>query len=490
MRQNRGRHLGVSMRDRHADADARIELEPGVEEPQGQQDPQDNPACHEMPEAQAARVDRQRGRLLNLEREALAIAVQVHRDARVLSPAQQVLVDLAVDRVVARQLRQARVTTVKALAPLELLLHLALRLGDARLEGLDQDLVLRQLVPQLLVYRAVGRRFARLDAAGALGLFVAFALALQRVHQVLDLLLDLDDVRVVILVAQAQRVELGLQLSDTRAVLALARDRGGRFGLAEHLPLERRAPDLGFAQLLRRALDARVQLVQARVDFDLTAAPRLEGRRPHILEVLFSARQLVVVFLRLLLDEVERRTAFSRLGRDAFLNEQLRELLRDAVRPVGVVVTVVDPHDVLAHRDDRRALLDAVDDALQLLPVRVRGHPATVLHHRVHDLPPEDDLADVLAPVGHLGRHRGALHQRLEDVLLFDEDAGRGGEPLRPYRSRGQDGRVDENEEDDDHPARVERLVDEGFRELLWVHLHGLYLCLMSLAVRTGAREP
>jgi len=47
------------------------------------------------------------------------------------------------------------------------------------------------------------------------------------------LLLDLDDVRVVILVAQAQRVELGLQLSDTRAVLALARDRGGRFGLAE-----------------------------------------------------------------------------------------------------------------------------------------------------------------------------------------------------------------------------------------------------------------
>jgi len=144
---------------------------------------------------------------------------------------------------------------VKALAPLELLLHLALRLGDARLEGLDQDWFCDSSWRSCWYIGLLAAASLGSTRPERLACSVAFALALQRVHQVLDLLLDLDDVRVVYPGSSGAACRAGLQLSDTRAVLALARDRGGRFGLAEHLPLERRAPDLGFAQLLRRALE-------------------------------------------------------------------------------------------------------------------------------------------------------------------------------------------------------------------------------------------
>src|SRR6266436_342699 len=82
-------------------------------------------------------------RFLDLKIQTLAVAIHIHRDARILAPSQEVLIYITVDLIVARKLGQTGITTVHALASTYLSLQLPLQLCDTRLECFDRALGLR-----------------------------------------------------------------------------------------------------------------------------------------------------------------------------------------------------------------------------------------------------------------------------------------------------------------------------------------------------------
>src|SRR5688572_24858835 len=117
------RHL-VTLGDERRQAHALIDLYLRVQHTDRQYDTEHHADGEEVPEPQTARLQRQRRRLLNLERQTLVLAIDIHRHARVLAPTQEILIDVAIHLVIARQLRQRRFAAVDALAAIELVLQL------------------------------------------------------------------------------------------------------------------------------------------------------------------------------------------------------------------------------------------------------------------------------------------------------------------------------------------------------------------------------
>jgi len=127
--------------------------------------------------------------------------------------------------------------------------------------GYDAGFVFGATVTDLC--RTIHHRLFRLRATRALRLLTAQALGIDSVRKILDLLLDLNDIRMRVAVTQPQRVELRLEVRDTCSILAFARNSGGRLRFAGHLTLQRGPLDLCLSQFLHRGIYAFVEIVKS-----------------------------------------------------------------------------------------------------------------------------------------------------------------------------------------------------------------------------------
>jgi len=173
-----------------------------------------------------------------------------------------------------------------------------------------------------------------------------------------------------------------------------------------------------------------------------------------------------LVFLRLLFDEGERRTAFRDLRGDAFLHIQLGELPRHAECSFRLGVAVLDPENVLPDGADGCPFLDVLDKELAFPYAQPIFQPAAVFEDDIHDLASEDHLARVLTAVEGVGRYGSACHQGLDDGPFIHENAGRRRITLGPQPSPRQRHRVHNDEYRHNQSARMERLGNEGFCNL------------------------
>ena len=394
------------------------------------------------------------------------LGIEAHRHARVLAPAQQVLVDVAVDLVVAGQLRQRGLGIGDPAAALELALEQGLVLGHARAQGGRIRAHGRLFAAQLLVQRVDRHQVAVAAAAARLRGLAARGLGDDLVLQVLELVADPDHVRVVVGVGQQQAVEFGLQLDHARAVLALATLAGADLGLALELLGDRPIAHLQLRQVGLRGLDALAQLADAGVDVGRGARARVLVLGAELLEPVLGPGQLAVVLLDPRGDELVGLAALALLRRQALRDEHLGELARHPEGAVGIRVLVRDLDQVLAAVADHGRRLEPLGQALLLEQRGLGGQPAAFLQDRGQDLAAVDDLARDAAAVGDPGGDRAPFHERLDDVVLLDQDGGRGGVGLGPQGAQRQRDQRDGGEHHDHgHPAPV-RLVGQD-RQLL-----------------------
>ena len=336
---------------------------------------------------------------------------------------------------------------------------------------------MRQFAAQLLIDRIVHDCFVRVQALGRLCFLAALALDTGFRPEILDLVLELNDVRIGIVEGQPQRIELRLQFCDACPELSFTGSQNGHLGFAAHLPLERRTLHLGLPQLQGRILDAGIERNQPRAKFGFATGACIQVRRPQLSEFVFGDGELMLVLLRLLVDEFECRENLRFLLGDNLGDEQFRKSFRHEIRALRLVVAVVDVDDRLASAGcvgERRALLDLLDELVLIHGGRAVLHPSTPLKNAVHNLAAENNLARVLAAVGDIGRHCSPQHQRLDDVLVVDEYAGSRRIGPRPDECRRQRRQVHNHEQGHEQPARVEGLVDERLGDLFRIHFHGV----------------
>src|SRR5882724_6874505 len=153
----------VRVGNRTSNTNTRIELQSHEQQRQGNKCPEREASEHEMQESKTDGRERYARRLLNLETQALALAIHVHRDPCVFPASQEVLINVAVYLIVACELSQARISAVHPLAPAQLILHLPLQLGETCGQGVDDPLILRLLAAQLLIDGVVDHRLVRLS---------------------------------------------------------------------------------------------------------------------------------------------------------------------------------------------------------------------------------------------------------------------------------------------------------------------------------------
>src|SRR3989344_4812016 len=378
MRYHRQQRQLVLFRTRRPEPDARVQMQHGVQRPHQQQYAQHQTTDDKVQESQAARLPRQGRRFLDLDRETLLFLVEVHGDTRVFATPQQILINIAVNLIITREFGKRRFTAMHAFASFQFLRQFPLGFVDARAEHLDIGSRLRQFLLELLVQWIVDHTLVNHDLAVRLGDFTPRAFFDDGLVQVLDLMTDLDYVRISFVITHPQRFQARLQFRDAGAELAFAREDRGNFRLA---------------QVLGRLLDSRPQLIQSRADIRVAARTRIEVGGTEILQLLFCLDELAVIFLGLLVNEVERRLAFRRLGAKAFRNEKIGIFLRRLEGTLRIIIPVLNPDNVLADAGDRRSFGELLDYLVLLRERRIASHPAGILEDLVHDLAPEDDLA-------------------------------------------------------------------------------------------------
>src|SRR5207302_10697885 len=119
-------------------------------------------------------------------------------------------------------------------------------------------------------------RFVRPRALGWPGLLAALTLGAGFGHEILYLVLELHDVRMGIVVAQPQRIELRLQFGDACPELPFTVGQDGHLRFTVHLPLERGVLHLGLPQFRSRVLDAAIERDQPRIEFYVAARARAQ----------------------------------------------------------------------------------------------------------------------------------------------------------------------------------------------------------------------
>src|SRR3989344_1156332 len=393
MRYRRQQWQLVLFRNRRPEPDARVQMQHGVQRPHRQQYAQHQTTDDKVQESQAALLPRQGRRFLDLDRETLLFLVEVHGDTRVFTTPQQILINIAVNQITTREFGKRRFTAMHASASFQFLRQFPLGFVDARAEHLDIGSRLRQFLLELLVQWIVDHTLVNHDLAVRLGDFTPRAFFDDGLVQVLDLMTDLDYVRISFVITHPQRFQARLQFRDAGTELAFAREDRGNFRLARELLFKRVLLDLRLFQVLGRLLDSRPQLIQSRADIRVAARTRIEVGGTEILQLLFCLDELAVIFLGLLVNEVERRLAFRRLGAKAFRNEKIGIFLRRLEGTLRIIIPVLNPDNVLADAGDRRSFGELLDYLVLLRERRIASHPAGILEDLVHDLAPEDELA-------------------------------------------------------------------------------------------------
>ena len=137
-------------------------------------------------------------------------------------------------------------------------------------------MTLRQVAAQLLIDGIVHDHFIRLQAVGRLEFVAALTLGIGLSPEILNLVLELNDVRMGIEESQPQRIELRLQFGDACPELPFTGCQNGHLGFAVHLPLERRMLHLGLSQFHGCVFDARIERDQPRTQFSVAARARVQ----------------------------------------------------------------------------------------------------------------------------------------------------------------------------------------------------------------------
>ncbi len=132
-----------------------------------------------------------------------------------------------------------------------------------------------------------------------------------------------------------------------------------------------------------------------------------------------------MVVADLAVDELEGLPALALLGGQALLDEQFAHPFGHPEGAFGVRVAVGDLHQVLAGTGDRGVLLQVLEQFFLLQRSRVFLEPAATLQGAFQHLAAEDDLPGDAGAIGHVGGHRAAFQQRLDDVAFLGQDGGR-----------------------------------------------------------------
>ena len=391
-------------------ADARIEADQAEQQNRRQENARADAGEAEMHEAQSRRTQRQFRRFLDDEGQAAMIGVEVHRDARVFAALEQILIDVAIHFVIAREFGQLVFRIGDAAAAVEFGIQQRFARAHARLFGGDVaahfgELAAQFLIQRIELHRIVDRR--RRAAGGALRALGLFAADL--ILQVLHLMTHADHVGMLVGVGEQQPVELRLQFGQARAVLAFARLHGGDFGFAGQLRDQRGFLRALFHQVHARVFDLRAQFADARARILFAARTRVGILAAIGLELVFGVGELVAVDFDLAVDEFVRVAALALFRGEAFGDEQVGEPARHVVGAFGIRILVGDLQQVLAQIDDADAALDAVDDALELERTRVGILPAAGFDDFFEDLAAEDHLARDGGAVGVAGGRRRGL---------------------------------------------------------------------------------
>ncbi len=183
-------------------------------------------------------------------------------------------------------------------------------------------------------------------------------------------------------------------------------------------------------------------------------------------------KELVVIFLRLFVNEVKSGLALGRLGAETFRNKQFGQFFCRFERTFRVVIAILKLDDILPDGCDACPFSYFLNDLPHFLRGQLVCRPTGILQDHIHDFSSKNNLTRKSRAISHFGRHGGAQHQRLNDFFIVDKNCRGGAIPLGPYQAANQGSNIDGNKEPHHCPAVIEDLVDKHLGAVLWFQIH------------------